>query len=143
MFLIEMSKGSPVVTVRIPDELLELMDEIIARSAATRKESPWSRSSFIIAAIEEKIEKMARSAGWSSASTRPALIRRGVRPRCLCRGRVHDRVAAELCPSCPHCRRAAESYRLRALTSMGCSSMRKSESDDGRWQYLVDAVAAH
>ncbi len=63
MFMIEMAKGSPVITVRIPAELLELVDDIIARSADTRRDGPWTRSSFIVAAIEEKIEKMARSAG--------------------------------------------------------------------------------
>jgi metal-responsive CopG/Arc/MetJ family transcriptional regulator len=64
MFSIEMaSRGSPVVAVRIPAELLELVDQIVARSADTRKDGPWTRSSFIIKAIEEKIEKMARSAG--------------------------------------------------------------------------------
>lgn len=63
MFMIEMAKGSPVLSVRIPTELLALMDEVIARSAATRKDGPWTRSSFIVAAIEEKLDKMARSAG--------------------------------------------------------------------------------
>lgn len=63
MFMIEMAKGSPVVAVRIPTELLELIDDVIVRSAATRKDGPWTRSSFIIAAIEEKLDKMARSAG--------------------------------------------------------------------------------
>lgn len=67
MFIIEMAKGSPVLSVRIPVELLALVDEVIARSAATRKDSPWTRSSFIIAAIEEKLEKMARSAGKSES----------------------------------------------------------------------------
>jgi len=63
MFMIEMAKGSPVLSVRIPVELLALVDEVIARSADTRKDGPWNRSSFIVAAIEEKLEKMARSAG--------------------------------------------------------------------------------
>jgi len=38
MFMIEMARGSPVVSVRIPAELLDLVDEAIARSAGTRKE---------------------------------------------------------------------------------------------------------
>lgn len=63
MFIIEMAQGSPVLSVRIPSELLALIDEVIDRSAATRKDGPWTRSSFIIAAIEEKLDKMARSAG--------------------------------------------------------------------------------
>ena len=53
MFMIEMAKGSPVLSVRIPVELLALVDEVIARSAATRKDGPWTRSSFIVAAIEQ------------------------------------------------------------------------------------------
>jgi hypothetical protein len=43
------------------------MDEIIADSTHTRRDGPWTRSSFIVAAIEEKIEKMARSAGMSES----------------------------------------------------------------------------
>lgn len=38
MFMIEMARGSPVVSVRIPAELLDLVDEAIARSAGTRKD---------------------------------------------------------------------------------------------------------
>ena len=67
MFMIEMAKGSPVLSVRIPVELLALVDEVISRSADTRKAGPWTRSSFIVAAIEEKLEKMARSAGKSES----------------------------------------------------------------------------
>jgi hypothetical protein len=58
-----MSKGSKIVGVRIPAELLGLMDEVIARSVDTRRDGPWTRSSFILKAIEEKLAKMARSAG--------------------------------------------------------------------------------
>jgi hypothetical protein len=61
------AKGSPIVTLRIPAELLELVDEIIARSAQTRRDGPWNRSSFIVATVEEKIKKMARSAGKSES----------------------------------------------------------------------------
>jgi hypothetical protein len=58
-----MGKGSKIVPIRIPAELLGLMDEGIARSYRTRFAGPWTRSSFIIAAIEEKLAKMARSNG--------------------------------------------------------------------------------
>lgn len=34
-----------------------------ARSAGTRRDGPWTRSSFIVSAIEDKLKKMARSAG--------------------------------------------------------------------------------
>jgi hypothetical protein len=43
--------------------LLELVDQAVARSMATRRDGPWTRSSFIVAAIEEKLKKMARSSG--------------------------------------------------------------------------------
>lgn len=65
--LVEMSRGSPLVSVRIPAELLELLDHAVARSVDTRRDGPWTRSSFIVAAIEEKLKKMARSAGKSDS----------------------------------------------------------------------------
>lgn len=49
--------------VRIPAELLGLVDAAVSRSVQTRKDGPWTRSSFILAAIEEKLKKMARSSG--------------------------------------------------------------------------------
>jgi hypothetical protein len=58
-----MGKGSQIVPVRIPAELLSLMDQAVARSVDTRHAGPWNRSSFILSAIEEKLKKMARSAG--------------------------------------------------------------------------------
>lgn len=58
-----MGKGSKIVPVRIPAELLGLMDQATARSVHTRKDGPLNRSSFIIKAIEEKLKKMARSNG--------------------------------------------------------------------------------
>jgi hypothetical protein len=70
-----MSKGSQVVTVRIPAELLALMDQAVARSVHARRDGPWTRSSFIVDAIEEKLNKMARSAG-RVASPVPPTYRR-------------------------------------------------------------------
>jgi hypothetical protein len=61
-----MSRGSPKVTFRIPAELLALVDQIILRSADTRRDGQWTTSSFIVRAIEEKVSKMARSAGTAS-----------------------------------------------------------------------------
>lgn len=43
-----MSKGSPLLTVRIPAELLGLVDQAVARSVDTRRDGPWTRSSFVI-----------------------------------------------------------------------------------------------
>jgi hypothetical protein len=70
-----MSKGSPVLTIRIPAELLTLVDAAVARSVATRRDGPWTRSSFILSAIKEKIDKMARSAGRAESPV-PATYRR-------------------------------------------------------------------
>jgi hypothetical protein len=58
-----MSRGSPLLTIRIPTELLGLVDDAVARSVHTRRDGPWTRSSFINKAIQEKIAKMARSSG--------------------------------------------------------------------------------
>ena len=57
-----MGKGSPLLSLRIPAELLLLLDDAVARSVHTRRDGPLNRSTFIIKAIEEKLEKMARSA---------------------------------------------------------------------------------
>jgi hypothetical protein len=73
--LVEMSHGSPLVSVRIPEELLELVDRAVARSVDTRKDGPWTRSSFILAAIEEKLKKMARSAGRAKCPVPPTYKR--------------------------------------------------------------------
>jgi hypothetical protein len=73
--IIEMARGSPILSIRIPAELLELVDQAVARSVDTRKDGPWTRSSFIVAAIEEKLKKMARSAG-KAGSSLPATYRR-------------------------------------------------------------------
>jgi len=70
-----MSRGSPLLTVRIPAELLALVDQTIARSAGTRRDGPWTRSSFIISAIEEKLAKMARSAGRAESPLPPTYHR--------------------------------------------------------------------
>lgn len=56
-----MSKGSYVVPVRVPAELLAEVEATVKRSAHTRTGEPWTRSSFIIAALREKLSKMKRS----------------------------------------------------------------------------------
>jgi len=57
-----MARGSHIVSVRFPDELLALIDQHIARSANTRPDGPLTRTSFIIKAVENQFKKMARSA---------------------------------------------------------------------------------
>ncbi len=56
-----MSTGSPIVPIRIPAELLATLDAEVSRSATTRSAEPWTRSSFIIAALREKIAHQQRS----------------------------------------------------------------------------------
>lgn len=56
-----MSKGSPIVPIRIPPDLLGEMERVIAaRNVVTRGE-PWTRTGFVISAIREKLLKMERS----------------------------------------------------------------------------------
>jgi hypothetical protein len=63
------------VSIRIPAELLTLVDQAVARSRDRRRAGPWNRTSFINRAIEEKLEKMARSAG-KAESPLPQTYRR-------------------------------------------------------------------
>lgn len=56
-----MSKGSPVVTLRVPEEELARLDAAILACNSRRKGTPWSRTDFIMAAVREKLAKMARS----------------------------------------------------------------------------------
>jgi len=56
-----MSLGNPVVQVRVPRPILEEMDETIQRANGHRVVEDWTRSSFVLAAIREKIAKMKRS----------------------------------------------------------------------------------
>jgi hypothetical protein len=55
-----MSKGSPIIPVRIPVELLAELDAKIDTVNDRRKDEPYRRSSFIIAAIREKLDKYKR-----------------------------------------------------------------------------------
>jgi hypothetical protein len=73
--LMVVSKGSQIVPVRLPAELLALLDAAVARSVDTRKDGPWTRSSFIVKAIEEKLNKMARSAGKKQSPLPPTYHR--------------------------------------------------------------------
>jgi metal-responsive CopG/Arc/MetJ family transcriptional regulator len=69
-----MAHGSPILTIRIPAELLGLVDEAVARSVDTRRDGPWTRSSLVQKAIEDFLKKMARSSG--KPSPLPANYRR-------------------------------------------------------------------
>ena len=55
-----MSQGSPVIQVRVPRHILAQVDEVMARVNATRTEEEYTRSSFVLSAIQEKLAKMER-----------------------------------------------------------------------------------
>ena len=55
-----MSKGSKIVQFRLPPKLeREVLETIERRNQNTRRE-PWDRTGFLLNAIREKIDKMAR-----------------------------------------------------------------------------------
>lgn len=53
--------ASPVVPVRIPPALLTAIEAACERSRQTRRSEPYNRSTFILAAIAEKLAHMERS----------------------------------------------------------------------------------
>lgn len=57
------SKGSPVFRVRIPQALYDEMQLQIESRNAHVPNAPWDDSKFIVCAIIEKLDKMARSRG--------------------------------------------------------------------------------
>lgn len=59
-----MGKGSPVIPIRFPVDLLAVVDQEVSRSADYRTDGPWTRSSFVLAAVREKLAKMERSRKW-------------------------------------------------------------------------------
>ncbi len=56
-----MSKGSPIVPIRFPAELLKAMDVTIHRQNRKRVGEPWTRSSWILHAICEKLDHIDRA----------------------------------------------------------------------------------
>ncbi len=58
-----MSKGSPIVPVRILPDLLAEMDAEVARLNTRRAAEPWNRTAFIVAAINERLDKLSRGRG--------------------------------------------------------------------------------
>jgi hypothetical protein len=48
-----MSKGSPIVPLRIPEELLAQIDVAVMESLAYRDAEPFTRTSFILEAVRE------------------------------------------------------------------------------------------
>jgi len=56
-----MSKGSHKVVIRLPEELLELMSDAIIRANGSRRSEPYTLSSWIRAAVCEKLNHGRRS----------------------------------------------------------------------------------
>jgi len=56
-----MSKGSPIITFRVPDDLLAEMDSAINSANWHSKIEPYRRASWIKAAIREKLAHIKRS----------------------------------------------------------------------------------
>jgi hypothetical protein len=57
-----MSKGSPIVPIRFADaELLAQIDAAVDSSVINRKDEPWTRTSFILSAVREKLAHMERA----------------------------------------------------------------------------------
>lgn len=65
-----MSRGSPIVPIRIPSELLAEMDQVILRANEVRRGEPWGRTGFILSAVREKLAKMERSRASGGKRTR-------------------------------------------------------------------------
>lgn len=56
-----MSKGSPVITLRIPQDMLDEMDSAIGSANWHSKIEPYRRASWIKAAIKQKLDHIKRS----------------------------------------------------------------------------------
>jgi len=56
-----MSKGNPKIIVRIPPELIDLMDLAIASRNLMTRDEIWTRSDWLRKAILEKLKHIKRS----------------------------------------------------------------------------------
>ncbi len=52
-----MSRGTPITALRIPHDLLTLVESAIQSANYCRKEAPYTKTSWIVAAIREKLAK--------------------------------------------------------------------------------------
>jgi hypothetical protein len=55
-----MSRGSPVVLLRLPPALLVALDAEVERQNATRVDEPYDRSGWVRQAIRERLAKLGR-----------------------------------------------------------------------------------
>ena len=56
-----MTKGSPIIPIRIQPNLLDQINRAINNANANRRLEPYSRSSWILAAIQDKLAHLARA----------------------------------------------------------------------------------
>jgi hypothetical protein len=56
-----MSKGSPIITLRVNEQLLSDLEDEIRNANFNRKDTPYTRSSWILKAVTEKISHLKRS----------------------------------------------------------------------------------
>lgn len=54
-------KGSRIVPVRIPEELLRRVELQIAQRNMVTNEAPWTMSDFVRVSVERNLSKMERS----------------------------------------------------------------------------------
>lgn len=55
------NRGSPIVTLRVPPELLERVKARVARSLHTSRGEPLTVTAFILKALEDKLDHIERS----------------------------------------------------------------------------------
>jgi hypothetical protein len=53
--LVHMSKGSPLIAIRLPGDSLQQLDELIAANNATKQGEPWTRSSWVRDCVVDKV----------------------------------------------------------------------------------------
>lgn len=56
-----MSKGTKIITLRLPSILEDAIDAAIAQRNEVTKQEPWTRTAFFLTAIREKLSHMERS----------------------------------------------------------------------------------
>jgi hypothetical protein len=53
-----MSRGTPVVSFRLPPDLEQQLKEVMDRSETTRLAGPWTLSALIVSGIKEKLRHL-------------------------------------------------------------------------------------
>jgi hypothetical protein len=50
-----MSKGSPLIALRLPGETLAMLDQLIEKNNRSKRGEPWTRSSWLRDCIIDKV----------------------------------------------------------------------------------------